>query len=187
MQDDIKKCLDILFAGGIILYPTDTIWGLGCDATNPAAVERIYSIKQRHDAKSLIILVDTPQRIPSYISQVPDIAYELIELTTKPLTLVLDGAKNLAPALIASDGSVAVRVASDQFCKTLISKFRKPVVSTSANISGKPFPESFSQIEPEIAAKADYVVQFRRDELTPGKPSGIIKIDSKGVVKVIRE
>ena len=188
MNEDINKALEVLRNGGVILYPTDTIWGLGCDATNADAVRRIYEIKQRADNKSLIVLVDTAGRIPSYVQDVPDIAFDMIELATSPLTVIFEGAKNLAPNVInADDQSVGIRVATDDFCPTLIQRFRKPIVSTSANISGQPAPACFDEIDERIIKSVDYVVGYRQDDTTKHKASGIVKIGRNGEVKVIRE
>jgi L-threonylcarbamoyladenylate synthase len=187
MKEEIEKALAVLQKGGVIIYPTDTIWGIGCDATNAAAVQRIYEIKQREDEKSMLILVDTPNRLSSYVDEVPEMAWELVELATSPLTIIYPNAKNLAANLLAEDKSVGIRVVNDDFCKILISRFKKPVVSTSANISGEPAPSVFSEISVEILAKADYVVKWRHEEKKPAKPSGIIKLGLHGEVKVIRE
>ena len=143
LKDEVAKAYKIIQDGGIILYPTDTIWGIGCDATNTEAVQKIYRLKQRDEAKSMIILLDTDNKLPSYISDVPDLAYDLIEFAENPLTLVMPGAKNLSPALINSDGSIGVRVVKNDFCQQLIQRMRKPLVSTSANISGNPSPQYF--------------------------------------------
>lgn len=188
MTEDINKTLEVLRNGGVILYPTDTIWGLGCDATNAEAVKRIYEIKQRADNKSLIVLVDSVNRISSYVENVPDVALDLIDLATSPLTVIFEGAKNLATNVVnAEDQSVGIRVATDDFCPTLIQRFRKPIVSTSANISGQPAPACFDQIDQKIIDSVDYVVQHRQDDTTKHKASGIVKIGRNGEVKVIRE
>jgi len=188
MNEDITKALEVLRAGGVILYPTDTIWGLGCDATNAEAVSRIYKIKQRADNKSMIVLIDTATRIQSYVQDVPDVALNLIELATSPLTVIFEGAKNLAQNVInADDQSVGIRVATDDFCPTLIQRFRKPIVSTSANISGQPAPACFSEIDKQIIESVDYVVRHRQNDTSKHKASGIVKIGRNGEVKVIRE
>jgi len=188
MNEDINRALEVLRAGGVILYPTDTIWGLGCDATNAEAVSRIYKIKQRADNKSMIVLVDTAARIPSYVQDVPDVAMTMIELTASPLTVIFEGAKNLAPNVVnAEDLSVGIRVATDDFCPTLIQRFRKPIVSTSANISGQPAPACFADIDSRIISSVDYVVRHRQDDTSKHKASGIVKIGRSGEVKVIRE
>lgn len=188
MREDVKAALEVLRNGGVILYPTDTIWGLGCDATNVVAVQRIYSIKQRSDNKSMIILVDHPGRIQGYVNDIPEIAFEVMEMTDSPLTVILEGAKNLAANVInADDSSVGIRVAREPFCQQLIQQFKKPIVSTSANISGQASPAIFSEIVPEIIQSVDYVVNYRQDDITRKKPSGIIKIGKNSSVKVIRE
>ena len=188
MNEDINKALEVLRNGGVILYPTDTIWGLGCDATNADAVQRIYDIKQRADNKSMIVLVDTVGRIPSYVQDVPDIALDMIELASSPLTVIFEGAKNLAPNVVnADDQSVGIRVATDDFCPTLIQRFRKPIVSTSANISGHPAPACFDEIDTLIIESVDYVVRHRHDDTSKHNASGIVKIGRNGEVKVIRE
>lgn len=187
MQDDIKKACEILKKGGVILYPTDTIWGIGCDATNEEAVKRIYEIKQRNDRKSMLVLLDNPAKLQQYVMDVPDIAWDLIELTDKPLTIIYDGAKNLAPNLIAPDGSIGIRITSELFSNELCRQFRKPIVSTSANISGKPSPSSYSGIDPEIRNLMDYTVTFRQKEKTAANPSGIIKLCKNGTIEIIRK
>lgn len=187
MNDDIKKALEVLQNGGIILYPTDTIWGLGCDATNEGAVEKIYSVKQRSDSKSLLVLVDSANRIPQYVDTMPDMAWDLIELTNKPITIIYSKAKNLPQNLIAIDGSIGIRVASDEFCQKLIQRFKKPIVSTSANISGELSPGNFSEISKAVKSKVDYIVEHRQDDFSKASPSGIIKLGPGSEVKVIRE
>jgi L-threonylcarbamoyladenylate synthase len=188
MTDDINLALEVLKKGGIILYPTDTIWGLGCDATNVEAVKRIYEIKQRTDNKSMIILIDHPGRISGYIDEVPEVALQVIEVSDKPLTVILEGAKNLALNVVNNeDGSIGIRVANDPFCQALISRFKKPIVSTSANISGEPSPACFDEISEKIIQSVDYVVKHRQDDLSKHQPSGIIKIGKNGSVKIIRE
>lgn len=187
MQNDIKKACDILKAGGVILYPTDTVWGIGCDATNEEAVKRVYEIKQRSDSKSMLVLIENPAKLQQYVSDVPDIAWDMIELTEKPLTIIYDGAKNLAPNLIADDGSIGIRVTDELFSKELCKQFRKPIVSTSANISGRPSPVKFSQIDNEIKQLVDYVVTFRQKENTNAQPSGIVKLNKNGTIEVIRK
>jgi len=173
--------------GGVILYPTDTVWGIGCDATNEAAVRRVFEIKKRADAKALLVLVDSTAKIEGYVSEVPDMAWELIELNTKPLTIIYPGAKNLAPNLLAEDGSVGIRVTAEAFSKQLCFQFRKPVVSTSANISGEPAPSNFSQISDEIRQAVDYVVDFRQNETDEPQPSSIIWLGKGNVIRIIRE
>lgn len=187
MNDDIKQALEVLQNGGVILYPTDTVWGLGCDATNAEAVAKVYAIKRRAESKSMIVLFDCVQRIAGYLDKVPDVAYDMMELSDKPLTLVLDGAKNMAPNLIADDGTIGVRVTSEQFSQQLCARFKRPIVSTSANISGEPAPAIFAEITDEIVNAADYVVGYRRDDTSRSKPSSIVRLSSNGNVKIIRE
>ena len=187
LRDEVKNALDVINQGGIILYPTDTIWGLGCDATNTGAIQKIYALKQRAQEKSMIILLDTENKLESYIRDVPAIAYDLIEFSENPLTLVMPGAKNLSPDLIAADGSVGVRVSKHPFCQQLIQRLRKPLVSTSANISGQPSPQNFSQISDEIIAGVDYVVDIDQHDLSIKKPSTIMRLDPDGKFEFIRK
>jgi len=186
MIEDIKKAVEVLRAGGVILYPTDTIWGIGCDATNRDAVDSIYKIKKRDDSKSMLVLIDNPGKLNSYIDTVPDIAWDLIEMSDKPLTIIYPGAKNLAANLVASDGSVGIRVTNEEFSKTLCKRFRLPLVSTSANVSGYPSPVNFSDVSEEIKEQVDYIVNYRQEETVKAVPSGIIKIGINGEVTVIR-
>lgn len=186
-NEDLLKALEVLKSGGIIIYPTDTIWGMGCDATNAEAVSRIYEIKKRIDSKSMLVLLDVPGKLNNYVREVPDIAWDLIELSVKPLTIIYDGALNLASNLLAEDGSIGIRITNETFSKKLIERFKKPIVSTSANISGKPSPALFSEIEEAVLLQADYVVRYRQADTTRSKPSGIVKIKTNGEIKVIRE
>ena len=185
--DDLAKAVDVLRSGGIILYPTDTIWGIGCDATNPAAVKRVYDIKQRQDVKSMLVLMENPNLLNSYISEVPEIAWELIEVADSPLTIIYLGAKNLAANLLAPDGSIGIRITTEAFTQQLIQRFRKPVVSTSANISGQKSPRNFSEITDEIKKSVDFIVEFRQDDLSWTNPSGIIKLGVGGQIEIIRK
>lgn len=187
MKQDIDKALEVLRNGGVILYPTDTIWGLGCDATNPDAVKRIYEIKQRSDQKSLLVLLDNEGKIPSYVKEIPDVAWDLIDLSEKPLTIIYSDAKNLASNLIAEDGSIGIRIPKDDFCKRLIQRFKKPLVSTSANISGEPSPANFNEINEKLFDLVDYVVEWRQDDYTKAQASSIIKLKSNGEITIIRE
>lgn len=173
--------------GGVILYPTDTIWGIGCDATNPEAVKRVYEIKRRDDSKALITLVDSEAKIEFYVRDVPNVAWNLIDVSDSPLTLIYDGARNLAPNLIADDGSVAIRLTKEPFSSRLCRAFRRAIVSTSANVSGEPSPKTFSQISEEVLSAVDYVCTSRRNEREPHKPSSIIKIGADGEIKIIRK
>ena len=173
--------------GGTILYPTDTVWGIGCDATNPDAVQRVYTIKQRDDSKALICLVDSDARLQRYIRNVPDVAWQLIDSVTRPTTLILDGAVNLAPNLIAEDGSIGIRITNEPFSKELCYRFQKAIVSTSANISGEPAAQNYCDIDPRILEAVDYVCWTRRQEHKPHTPSSIIKLKSNGEVTIIRK
>jgi L-threonylcarbamoyladenylate synthase len=186
LRDEVAKAFKILQEGGIILYPTDTIWGIGCDATNTEAVQKIYRLKQRDETKSMIILLDTENKLESYVSEVNPLAYDLIEYAENPLTLVMPGAKNLSPALIAADGSIAIRVTGHEFCKQVIQRLRKPIVSTSANISGKPSPQYFSQIDQEIIDGVDYVVDMDQHSKEIKNPSTIMKLAPDGRFEFIR-
>src|ERR1700712_1353910 len=176
LRDEVAKALKVLLGGGIILYPTDTIWGIGCDASNTEAIKKIYRLKQRDEAKSMIILLDTENKLESYISDVNPLAYDLIEYAEHPLTLVMPGAKNISPALIAADGSVGVRVTNHEFCKQLIQRLRKPLVSTSANISGEASPKNFGQVSAEIIDGVDYVVDLEQNDMTEKKPTTIMRL-----------
>lgn len=173
--------------GGVILYPTDTIWGIGCDATNEEAVRRVYQIKQRSDSKAMLVLVDSPVKVDFYVQDVPEVAWDLIEVADKPLTIIYSGARNLASNLIAEDGSVGIRVTNEEFSKRLCQQFRKAIVSTSANISGQPSPANYSEITEELKSMVDYVVGYRQEEMGHPKPSSIIKLDKGRVIKIIRE
>lgn len=187
MQNDIKKAIEILKSGGIILYPTDTIWGIGCDATNPSAVAKVYELKQRVDSKSMLVLIENPNLLKSYLDEVPEIAWDLIELADKPLTIIYPKAKNLAPNLVAADGSIGIRVVKHTFCEALLRAYRKPIVSTSANISGEPFPSNFGEIDLAIIDGVDYIAPSIYEESMHQVPSGIIQLGLGGQVKVIRE
>jgi L-threonylcarbamoyladenylate synthase len=186
LRDEVANAFKVLQEGGIILYPTDTIWGIGCDATNTEAIKKIFRLKQRDEAKSMVILVDTENKLESYVQEVNPLAYDLIEYAENPLTLVMPGAKNLSPAAIAADGSVAIRVSNHQFCQQLIQRLRKPLVSTSANISGKPAPQYFSQIDQEIIDGVDYVVDLEQHSKEIRNPSTIMKLSPDGQFEFIR-
>jgi len=186
MKEEIDKCLEVLNAGGIILYPTDTVWGIGCDATNEKAAAKIFELKSRSESKSMIILLDHTSRLAGYIREVPQQAYELMELSDQPLTIVLDGAKNLASNVIAPDGSIGVRIVMDEFCSKLIGRLRKPLVSTSANTSGEKAPSSFSEVSDKIKSGVDYIVGLRQRENISNKPSTILKVGRGGEIKFIR-
>ena len=186
MNEDLKNACDVLRKGGLILYPTDTIWGIGCDATNEEAVQRVYTLKQRADNKAMLLLLGNEARLESYVQEVPEIAWSLIEVADRPLTLIYTGARNLAPNLIAEDGSVGIRITREEFSRRLCEQFRRPVVSTSANISGQPAPHTFQEIAEEIKQGVDYIVQYRQDDLTAAQPSSIIKLGAGGLFQIIR-
>lgn len=185
-EDDIKKAVEVMKKGGVILYPTDTVWGIGCDATNEDAVAKVYAIKHRDDTKALICLVDSDARIQRYVRNVPEVAWDLLELAEKPTTVILDNAVNLAPNLIAEDGSIAMRITREPFSKELCYRFQKPIVSTSANISGEPAAQNYCDISEELINAVDYVCWSRRQEHKPHTPSSIIKLSENGEVKIIR-
>lgn len=185
-REDIKNAIDVMNRGGVILYPTDTIWGIGCDATNEEAVRRVFEIKRRNDAKALISLVDSEAKIEFYVREVPEVAWQLMEVAERPLTIIYDGARNLAPNLMAEDGSAAIRVTHEEFSRNLCMRMRRAIVSTSANISGQPSPRRFQDIAPEILDAVDYVCTSRRDESQNPPASNIIKLGVGGEVKVIR-
>lgn len=187
MIEEIKEAIETLRNGGVILYPTDTIWGLGCDATNPRAVQKVYELKRRTETKSMLILVDSPAKLQAYVDEIPDMAWDLIELTTKPLTIIYPGAKNLAPNLIGDDKTIGIRVTTEEFSKRLCEMFRKPIVSTSANISGEKSPAIFSEISEEIKNAVDYVVNFRQNETIRAKASSIIKLGIGNQIEIIRQ
>lgn len=187
MNEDLRKAIEVLKQGGIILYPTDTIWGIGCDATNEEAVEKLYTIKRREKDKSMLILLDNPVKLQTYIQEVPDIAWDLIDLTDKPLTIIFNGAKNLATNLINKDGTIGVRITSEDFSRDLCRRFRKPIVSTSANITGNTPPQNFNQIDPEIIEMVDYVVEYRQNEIFKQMPSSILKLATNGNIEIIRK
>lgn len=186
MQNDIKSAVETLKKGGIILYPTDTVWGIGCDATSEEAVKRIYTIKNRAESKALICLVGSQFMLEQYVKKVPDQAYDIMDYSTKPVTIIYDQPKNVAPNLIASDNTLAIRVASDTFCQKLIGAFKKPIVSTSANIAGFPTPTCFSDIDKNIKNAVDYIALTGREN-NNSAASTIIKLTNEGIVKIIRK
>lgn len=189
-EEDIRQAVETMRKGGVILYPTDTVWGIGCDATNAEAVKRVYAIKQRDDSKALICLVDSDARMQRYFRNVPDVAWQLIDSLAeggKPTTLILDGAINLAENLIAEDGSVGIRITNELFSKELCYRFQKAIVSTSANISGEPAAQNYCDIDPRIIEAVDYVCWSRRQEHKPHTPSSIIKLKKNGEVEIIRK
>ncbi|MCW5515961.1 L-threonylcarbamoyladenylate synthase [Muriicola sp. Z0-33] len=186
MQEEIKKTLAVLEQGGIILYPTDTVWGIGCDATNAVAIEKVYALKKRASEKALICLVSDDYMLEQHVEQVPDLAYDIIDLSTRPTTIIYDAPKGIAKNLIAEDNSLAIRVASDKFCQYLIKAFKKPLVSTSANIAGQATPSTFKEITDDILKGVDYVVNLDHDK-EKKSASTIIKLGNDGVIKVIRK
>ena len=183
---DIVQCLKVLSDGGLILYPTDTVWGIGCDATNAEAVKRIYQLKQRDDNKALIVLIDSAEHLDHYVVDVPVIARELIDVAVKPLTIIYEGAYNLASNLLGAEDSIGIRIPNDEFCHQLCQRFGKPIVSTSANLSGKPGAKTFGEIDPAIKDGVDYAVNYRRDDTTSHDPSNIILLGRDGTFKIIR-
>ncbi|BDF56432.1 MULTISPECIES: L-threonylcarbamoyladenylate synthase [Butyricimonas] len=186
LKEEVRKACEILKNGGIILYPTDTIWGIGCDATNEVAVKRVYELKHREDSKAMLVLLDDVGKLASYV-EVPDVAYELLEVNDKPMTIIYPNAKNLAKNLIAQDRTIGIRITSEIFTKSLLYRFRKPIVSTSANISGEPSPRCFAEISDAVKTAVDYVVDFRQEETTNPAPSSIIKLGVGGEIQIIRK
>jgi L-threonylcarbamoyladenylate synthase len=187
MEEEVSSAVSFLEKGKIILYPTDTIWGIGCDATMPKPVDRIYRLKQRYESKSMIILLDSAEKLARYVKKVPPIAYDLIERYLEPLTIIYPGAFNVAKNVIAEDGTIAIRVVRDEFCRKMISLFNKPVVSTSANISGQPAPIIFNNIPKEVKDGVDYIVNHHRNAIIRTKPSTIIRLMNNGEFEVIRK
>jgi L-threonylcarbamoyladenylate synthase len=187
VEEDLKESLNTLRQGGILLYPTDTIWGLGCDPTNESAVNRIFQLKSRGENKSLIILAEGLSMIERYVTEIPEIVYELAEVSDTPLTIIYPKGKNLAGGVCSEDGSVAIRICKDEFCCELISRFRKPIVSTSANFSGSPSPGNFNEIEKTLINKVDYVVKFRQEDRSKRLASPVIKVNLDGTIKIIRK
>ena len=186
-ENDISACLQVLQAGGVILYPTDTIWGLGCDATNDNAVERIFSIKHRVASKSMIVLLADSRELLRYTANPQPAVFDFLEQVDRPTTVIYEGAIGLAANLVASDGTIGIRIVQDVFCRHLIKRFRKPLVSTSANISGEPAPGFFAEIGEEILQSPDYIVQYRQEETAVSKPSSIVQFDRHGQLTVIRD
>ncbi len=187
MNSQIEAAIKVLNQGGLILYPTDTIWGIGCDATNPDAVEKIYKLKERSDSKSLIVLAANVDMVCKYVKELPEIAISLIEVNNKPMTIIYPGAMGLAKNVIAEDGSVGIRVPDNEFCTKLITRFRRPIVSTSANISGDPAPEYYDDIADEILDGVDYIVDPELEDMCTHQASQIIKVGLKNEIQVIRE
>lgn len=186
MKEEIQKALDCVRNGGVLLYPTDTIWGLGCDPANDSAIQKICAIKQRDESKHFIILVNSDAMLERYVEKVPEICYDLLDMAENPLTIVYPGGKNVSKKILAEDGSIAIRKTSNPFCSALIQQLKHGLVSTSANISGQPFSGKFSDIDSSILEKADYVVNLNHND-QPGKPSQIIKIGLKGELQIIRK
>lgn len=186
LQNEIHSTLKALKQGGIILYPTDTVWGIGCDATNYEAVEKIYALKKRDDSKSMICLVNDFKMLNQYVEDVPEVAYDILKYAVNPTTIIYDKPKRVSENLVADDNTLAIRVIREKFCNQLIRHFKKPIVSTSANLSGQPTPTSFKEIDAEILKGVDYVVNLQRNKKMT-KPSSIIKLSSDGAVKIIRK
>ena len=188
-RDDLREAVRVLREGGVILYPTDTVWGIGCDATNMEAVNRIFAIKHRADSKSMLVLLDHAGRLQGYVEKVPDTAWMLLEANEgqRPMTIIYPHAKNIARNLLAEDGSVGIRITDEPFSQALCEQLRRPIVSTSANISGEPAAKVFRQIAPEILDAVDYVCCYRRDDETPHRPSSIVKVDENECITIIRE
>ena len=185
-EADIVQCLKVLSVGGLILYPTDTVWGIGCDATNAEAVNKVYQLKQRDDSKALIVLLDSAEHLDHYVVDVPIIARELIDVAVKPLTIIYEGAYNLAPNVLGEQDSVGIRIPNDEFCHRLCERFGKPIVSTSANVSGKATAKTFADIDASIVNGVDYAVEYRRGDKTSHQPSNIILLSRDGTFKIIR-
>jgi L-threonylcarbamoyladenylate synthase len=186
MQEEILKAYEVIKEGGIILYPTDTVWGIGCDATNTEAVAKIYKLKQRAETQSMIVLMNGEKMMYNVFKEIPEVAWQIMDLSENPTTLVLDGPRNVASNLIAPDKTLGIRIVKEPFCFKLLERMKKPLVSTSANISGQPTPKSFKEISPEIIKGVDYVVNLQQDKIA-GKPSTIIKLTNDSQVKVIRK
>ncbi len=186
-ESEIQKALEVLRKGGTILYPTDTIWGIGCDATNPEAVKKIFEIKQREESKSLIVLMCNDNMMMKHVRDIPEVAWELIEASDKPLTIIYDKTHGIASNVLATDGSLAVRICKDDFCNKLIYKFGRPIVSTSANISGENSPLNFYEIDDRIKEKVDHIVNHRQEEYGLSAPSSIIKLSESGEIKIVRK
>lgn len=186
LSREIRNAREVLIGGGVILYPTDTIWGLGCDATNPEAVRRIYEIKHRAESKAMLVLVDSLQKAAAYVQELPELAWDLTEFSDKPLTVIYDGARNLADNLVAPDGSIGIRVTREAFSQGLCQAFHKAIVSTSANIAGEPSPACFAEVSEEIRKAVDYIVDYRQDEKDKAVPSSIVKLGIDGQIRIIR-
>jgi L-threonylcarbamoyladenylate synthase len=184
--EDIRESLNTLRRGGIILYPTDTIWGLGCDPTNQNAVNNIFKIKLRSENKSLIVLADSLTMVERYVTEIPEIVYELVDVSDTPLTIIYPKGKNLAMGVCSDDGSVGIRICHDEFCNELITRFRKPIVSTSANLSGRPAPRNFDEIERSVKDKTDYIVNYHQDDRSKRSASPVIRVNLDGTINILR-
>lgn len=187
MKEEVEKTSALIKEGKTIAFPTDTIWGIGCDATNPEAVAKIFDIKERDESKALVVLIADIGQLWDFVNEIPEIAWDIVEFAERPLTVVYSKAKNLAPKVMAEDGSVAIRLVQDEFCKKLIQRCRKPLIATSANISGKPNPGSFKEIDAAILSKVDYVVNWRLNEKLNNPPSRIIRLEKNGEIKFLRK
>ncbi len=191
MKKEIQQAIEVLQNGGCILYPTDTIWGIGCDATNPEAVSKVYGIKQREDSKAMLILVSSSDMIWDFVEEIPEAAQEILEVNEQPLTIIYPGArtggKGLAENLIASDGSIGIRITNEPFSKALIEAFRKPLVSSSANIAGGKSPVNFPDISSEVRQGVDHIVNWKQDDMKKRKPSGVLKVSLNGKIEIIRQ
>ncbi len=186
MNEEVHKAYEVIKEGGIILYPTETVWGIGCDATNPDAVAKIYALKQREESKSMIVLMNGERMVYNVFKDIPEVAWQILDLSEKPTTLILDNPRNIAKNLIASDNTLGMRIVKEPFCYKLLERMKKPLVSTSANISGMPTPINYKEISPEILKGVDYIVNLQQEKMT-GKPSAIIKLTSDSQVKIIRK
>lgn len=189
-KSDLEEAVRVLREGGVIVYPTDTVWGIGCDATNEEAVQKIYSLKHRADTKSMLVLLDAPGKLQGYVEEIPEAAWDLLECTSdgkqRPMTIIYPNARNLAKNLIAEDGSIGIRITGEAFSKALCERLKRPIVSTSANISGEPTAKNFSQISQQVLAQADYVCQYRRDDEEEKQPSSIVKLGLHNEIQIIR-
>lgn len=186
MNEEVHKAYEVIKEGGIILYPTETVWGIGCDATNPDAVAKIYALKRREESKSMIVLMNDERMVYNVFKDIPEVAWQILDLSEKPTTLILDNPRNIAKNLIAPDNTLGMRIVKEPFCYKLLERMKKPLVSTSANISGEPTPINYKEISPEILKGVDYVVNLQQEKMT-GKPSAIIKLTSDSQVKIIRK
>lgn len=189
-KSDLEEAVRVLREGGVIVYPTDTVWGIGCDATNEEAVQKIYSLKHRADTKSMLVLLDAPGKLQGYVEEIPEAAWDLLECTSdgtqRPMTIIYPNARNLAKNLIAEDGSIGIRITGEAFSKALCERLKRPIVSTSANISGEPTAKNFSQISQQVLAQADYVCRYRRDDEEEKQPSSIVKLGLHNEIQIIR-